>query len=56
VLVLHYYVGLPARDVAAILGLPVGTTKSRIHYATEIMRSVLDADARAPITIDGRSA
>jgi RNA polymerase sigma factor (sigma-70 family) len=30
-LVLHYFVGLPARDVADVLGIPVGTAKSRIH-------------------------
>jgi RNA polymerase sigma-70 factor, ECF subfamily len=55
-LVLHYYVGLPARDVADVLGIPVGTAKSRIHYATEIMRGALEADARAQTTPGGRSA
>jgi RNA polymerase sigma-70 factor (ECF subfamily) len=46
-LVLHYYIGLPAREVAEALGVPVGTAKSRIHYATELMRAALDADADA---------
>jgi RNA polymerase sigma-70 factor (ECF subfamily) len=45
-LVLHYYVGLPAREVADVLGVPVGTAKSRIHYGTEIMRAALDRDDR----------
>ena len=44
--VLHYYVGLPAREVADVLGVPVGTAKSRIHYGTEIMRAALDRDDR----------
>jgi RNA polymerase sigma-70 factor (ECF subfamily) len=55
-LVLHYFVGLPARDVADVLGIPVGTAKSRIHYATETMRGALEADARARVTTGGRSA
>jgi RNA polymerase sigma-70 factor (ECF subfamily) len=55
-LVLHYFVGLPARDVADVLGIPVGTAKSRIHYGTEIMRSALEADARGQLPTGGRSA
>jgi RNA polymerase sigma-70 factor (ECF subfamily) len=55
-LVLHYFVGLPARDVADVLGIPVGTAKSRIHYGTEIMRSALEADARGRLPTGGRSA
>jgi RNA polymerase sigma-70 factor (ECF subfamily) len=55
-LVLHYYLGLSARDVGEVLGIPIGTAKSRIHYATEIMRGALEADTRATITTDGRSA
>jgi RNA polymerase sigma-70 factor (ECF subfamily) len=56
-LVLHYYLGLPAREVAEALGVPVGTAKSRIHYATEIMRAALESDDRVPAVSDkGRSA
>jgi RNA polymerase sigma-70 factor (ECF subfamily) len=46
VLVLHFFVGLPAIEIAQVLGLPVGTVKSRIHYATQSMRAVLEADER----------
>jgi RNA polymerase sigma-70 factor (ECF subfamily) len=46
VVVLHYYLGQTASDVAEILGVPVGTIKSRIHYATEALRAALESDAR----------
>src|SRR6185503_17688015 len=32
--VLHYYVGLPVAETAEVLGIPVGTVKSRLHRAT----------------------
>lgn len=47
VVVLHYYLGLTAEEAAAVIGIPVGTAKSRLHYAAESLRAVLDADARA---------
>ena len=46
VVVLHYYVGMTAADVGEVLGIPRGTAKSRIHYATEALRAALEADAR----------
>jgi RNA polymerase sigma-70 factor (ECF subfamily) len=56
-LVLHYYLGLPASEVAEVLGVPVGTAKSKIHYATLTMRAALESDSRASLaTDDGRSA
>jgi RNA polymerase sigma-70 factor (ECF subfamily) len=47
VVVLHYYLGLPAAEIAEVIGIPLGTAKSRIHYATEALRAALDADARS---------
>jgi RNA polymerase sigma-70 factor (ECF subfamily) len=47
VVVLHHYLGLPLTDVAAALGIPSGTAKSRYHYAMEALRAALAADARA---------
>jgi len=44
--VLHYYVGLNVPEIAASLGIPEGTAKSRLHYATEALRAALEADAR----------
>ena len=55
--VLHYYEGYSAEEIAQILGTPIGTAKSRIHYATEALRAALEADNRATVAlIDGRTA
>jgi RNA polymerase sigma-70 factor, ECF subfamily len=57
VIVLHHYLDLTVPDVAATLGIPVGTVKSRLHRALELMRAALDADARIGVpTTEGRSA
>jgi RNA polymerase sigma-70 factor (ECF subfamily) len=55
--VLHYYLGLTAPEVAETLGIPVGTAKSRLHYATETLRAALEADARgSAAATNGRPA
>jgi RNA polymerase sigma-70 factor (ECF subfamily) len=57
VVVLHYYLGLTAAEVAETIGIPVGTAKSRLHYGTETLRAALEADARSPVAVtNGRSA
>jgi hypothetical protein len=43
--VLRYYLGLSVPEVADALGVPTGTAKSRIYYATEALRLALEADA-----------
>jgi RNA polymerase sigma-70 factor (ECF subfamily) len=43
VLVLTHYVGLPAAQVAQYMGTPVGTVYSRLHYATQTMREVMES-------------
>ena len=48
ILVFHHYLGLPLPEVALRLGIPLGTAKSRLHYATSALRASLDADARTP--------
>ena len=48
--VLHFYLGLTVPEVAETLDVPVGTAKSRIHYAVEALRAALEADERAPVT------
>jgi RNA polymerase sigma-70 factor (ECF subfamily) len=46
VVVLHHYLDLPLDQVADTLGIPVGTVRSRLHYAMRGLRAALDADAR----------
>ena len=48
VFVLHHYLGWPLGEIAETLGVPLGTVKSRIHYATTSLRAALEADARTP--------
>ena len=46
VVVLHHYLDLPIERVAEIVGIPIGTAHSRLHYAMRGLRAALDADAR----------
>jgi RNA polymerase sigma-70 factor (ECF subfamily) len=48
IVVLRLYLGLSIEESASSLGIPVGTAKSRLHYATDAMRLALEADARQP--------
>ncbi len=55
VFVLHHHVGLPLVEIAETLGIPPGTARSRLHYATRLLRSAIEADM-APATSQGRMA
>ena len=46
-LALQYYLDLSLGEIAEVMGTPVGTVRSRLHYARNAMRAVLEADARA---------
>ena len=48
VFVLHHHVGLPLVEIADTLGIPAGTARSRLHYATRLLRSAIEADM-APV-------
>jgi len=48
ILVLTFYVGLSPTDAADALDIPVGTAKSRLHYAIAALRAAVEADDRAP--------
>ena len=55
VFVLHHYLGLPLIEVADMLGIPAGTARSRLHYATRSLRSAMTPDAAIPLE-EGRLA
>ena len=46
VVVLHHYLDFTLDEIAEALGVPVGTVRSRLHYAMRGLRAALDADAR----------
>ena len=57
VVALHYLLGMPLREVAEVLGIPLGTAKSRLHYALETMRSgVLEPPAASTVIPGGQVA
>ncbi len=45
VFVLHHYLGLPLVEIAEMLGIPAGTARSRLYYATQGLRAALISDA-----------
>jgi RNA polymerase sigma-70 factor (ECF subfamily) len=51
VVALHYLLGMPLPDVARSLGIPVGTAKSRLHYALAAMRTTVTAEPDTVPTI-----
>jgi RNA polymerase sigma-70 factor (ECF subfamily) len=46
VVVLHHYLNLTRPEIAATLGVPLGTVNSRLHHALAAMRAGIDADLR----------
>jgi RNA polymerase sigma-70 factor, ECF subfamily len=56
VVVLHHHLGYPLTEIAATLGIPVGTARSRLHYAVRRLRTVLDPDHHVAATAKERSA
>jgi RNA polymerase sigma-70 factor, ECF subfamily len=55
VFVLHHHLGLPLVEIAETLGVPAGTARSRLHYATRVLREAVEADT-APVVSQGRMA
>jgi DNA-directed RNA polymerase specialized sigma24 family protein len=45
VVVLVHYLGQTPMQAAETMGTPVGTARSRLHYALANLRSALEADA-----------
>jgi RNA polymerase sigma factor (sigma-70 family) len=46
IVVLHHYLDLSLPEIGLILGIPVGTAKSRLHRALQEMRASMEADGR----------
>ena len=55
VFVLHHYLGMSLVEVADTLGVPQGTARSRLHYATRTLREAVETD-RAMGLAEERSA
>jgi RNA polymerase sigma-70 factor, ECF subfamily len=55
VFVLHHHLGLSLVEIAETLGVPAGTARSRLHYATRLLRAAVEADAE-PVVTEGRMA
>ena len=49
VVVLHYLSELPLAEIAVIVGCPVGTVKSRLHYALRRLRTHLAQHPARPV-------
>jgi RNA polymerase sigma-70 factor, ECF subfamily len=52
ILVFTHYLGLTPTEIADRLGIPVGTARSRLHYAHRAMRAAIEADER-PASVAG---
>ena len=54
VVAMHYLLGMPLPEVAASLRIPLGTAKSRLHYALAAMRTTVTAEPDSvPATVAG---
>jgi len=56
VFVLHHHVGLSLVAVAETLGIPDGTARSRLHYATRALRAAFERGQRMQDLQEGRTA
>jgi RNA polymerase sigma-70 factor (ECF subfamily) len=53
ILTLHHYLGLDSNEIGEVLDIPAGTARSRLHYAHQAMRALLEADARPTAAAGG---
>jgi RNA polymerase sigma-70 factor (ECF subfamily) len=56
VVVLHYFLGMPLPEAASVLGIPLGTAKSRLHRSLGLMRLAIAEEVAAPSLAKGTSA
>ena len=50
VFVLHHHAGLSLAEVSEVVGVPLGTVKSRMHHATRHLRAAIVADSQLDTT------
>jgi RNA polymerase sigma-70 factor (ECF subfamily) len=53
-MVLHFYLDLPLTEAADVLGIPVGTAKSRLHRGLETLRFAIGGERGAALVAQGR--
>lgn len=53
VIVLHYFLGMPLSEVASVLGIPIGTVKTRLHRALVAMRAEVVDEPATPSPVEG---
>ena len=57
VVVLRYFLGMPMADIASVMGIPLGTAKSRLNRALSTMRVVVGPrDLETGPSIEGHLA
>ena len=56
VFVLHHHAGMPLVTIAEVLGIPDGTARSRLHYATRALRAAFEASRARDDLREGRLA
>lgn len=56
VVVLHYFLGMTLPEAASILGIPLGTAKSRLHRSLGLMRLAISTEVAAPALSKGHPA
>src|SRR5688572_18913740 len=45
VFVMHHHAGIPLQAIAEVVGVPIGTVKSRLHHAVRNLRAVLEVES-----------
>ena len=56
VVVLHFFLGMSLPEAANILGIPLGTAKSRLHRSLGLMRVAISEEVVTPSLAKGHSA
>ena len=56
VVVLHFFLGMPLPEAASVLGIPLGTAKSRLHRSLGLMRLAITDEVASPSLAKGTPA